>query len=64
VRSRSPPIGLFLHQFAIDRGFAIGADSRGDVIVTKVIATLNLDGDGKLEVVVGSMSYEGEAIFV
>jgi hypothetical protein len=29
-----------------------------------VIATLNLDGDGKLEVVVGSMSYEGEAITI
>ena len=64
ARSRSSSIGLFLYTFAIDRGFAIGADSRGDVIVTKVIATLNLDGDGKLEVVVGSMSYEGEAITI
>ena len=56
-------IRLFLHKFAIDRGFAIGADSRG-VIVTKVIATVDLDRDGKLEVVVGSNYYEGEAITI
>ncbi len=35
VRSRSSSIGLFLHKFAIDRGFATDADNRGDVIVTK-----------------------------
>ena len=64
MRSRSSLIGLFLRKFVIDPGFATDADSRGDVIVTKVIAMLEPNGDGKLEAVVGSNYYEGEAITI
>lgn len=46
------------------RAYVSKEDSFDAPSIYKVIATLDLDGDGKLEVVVGSNYYEGEEITI
>src|SRR6266699_1508089 len=46
------------------KGYVRKEDSFDAPNAYKVIATLDLDGDGKMEVVVGSNYYEGEAITI